>query len=245
MSLKKTQIEEFHQNGVVKIKNLVSKKILNKCLNELIKKKDFINAERDGNIVYDQIRGKNKVKYLQHVQNYIPVFFELFNSKILYVAKKLLKQDVFFECMGVHNKAPKFGTETPYHQDNFYFCLSPPFALTAYIPLEKQNKKNGCLKYIKASHKKGITQHFFNKTKAFSSGLKKQRFEKIYPNLTLGDVVFHHCNVVHGAEANKSNKNRNAVAIKIVGTKAKIDQKQLGIYKNFKKNNRRINLSTR
>ena len=29
---------------------------------------------------------------------------------------------------------------------NFYFCLKPAFALTAYIPLENQDKKNGELK---------------------------------------------------------------------------------------------------
>ena len=53
------------------------------------KKKNFLNAKRDGNVVFDKKGKKNKVKYLQHAQNYIPVFFELFNSEILEVAKKL------------------------------------------------------------------------------------------------------------------------------------------------------------
>ena len=244
MNVKKSKINEFNKNGVVKIKNLISKKTLKKCLSELTQKKNYKNAKRDGNVVFDKKGKKNKVKYLQHAQNYIPVFFELFNSEILEVAKKLLNQDVFYECMGIHNKAPKFGTETPFHQDNFYFCLSPSYALTAYVPLEKQSKKNGCLKYIKSSHKNGVMQHYQNNTKAFSSGLKKQKYnesEIIYPKLNLGDVVFHHCNIIHGAEGNYSNKNRNAVAIKIVGKKAKIDKRQLMIYKKFKKNNRNLN----
>lgn len=244
MNIKKSKIKEFNKNGVVIIKNLISKKTLKKCLLELNLKKDYKNAKRDGNIVFDKKGKKNKVKYLQHAQNYIPIFFELFNSEILDVAKKLLNQEVFYECMGIHNKAPKFGTETPFHQDNFYFCLSPSFALTAYIPLEKQNKKNGCLKYIKSSHKNGVLQHHLNNTKAFSSGLKKQKYDEkqiIYPNLNLGDVVFHHCNIIHGAEANYSIKNRNAVAIKIVGKKAKTDKRQLMIYKKFKKSNRNLN----
>ena len=50
------------------------------------KKKNFLNAKRDEMLFL--IKGKkNKVKYLQHAQNYIPVFFELFNSEILEVAK--------------------------------------------------------------------------------------------------------------------------------------------------------------
>ncbi len=244
MNIQKSKIKEFERNGVVKIENLLSKATIKNCLKELVKKKDYKFALRDGNVVFDKYGKKKTVKYLQHAQNYIPAFFELFNSQILDVAKKLLKQDVYFDCMGVHNKAPKFGTDTPYHQDNFYFCLSPAFALTAYIPLEKQDKKNGELKYIKSSHKRGVMQHYPSKTIAFSSGLKKQHYDKsqiIFPKLKIGDVVFHHCNVIHGAEANNSERNRNAVAIKIIGKKARTDKKQLNIYKKFRALNRKSN----
>ncbi len=244
MYIKKSIVSDFKKNGVVKVKNLVPKKVINKCLKELFIKKDYKTAQRDGNVVFDSFGKKKTVKYLQHAQNYIPIFFQLFNSQILQVAKKLLNQDVYFECMGIHNKAPKFGTDTPYHQDNFYFCLSPPFALTAYIPLEKQDKTNGELKYIRSSHKKGVMQHYPSKIKAFSSGLKKQSYKEseiIFPKLNVGDVVFHHCNIVHGAEGNNSKKkNRNAVAIKIVGKDAKIDKNQFKIYQKFRSKNRKF-----
>ena len=238
------KVKDFKKNGVIKFSNVLSKKLVKKCLKELLIKKNYQNAMRDGNVVFDSKGKKKSVKYLQHAQHYIPIFFELFNSKIIEISKKLLNQDVNFECMGIHNKAPKFGTPTPYHQDNFYFCLKPAFALTAYIPLENQDKKNGELKYIKGSHKLGVNNHYPSMTKAFSSGLKKQSYnqkEIFYPKLSVGDVVFHHCNIIHGAEGNNSNRNRNAVAIKIVGSKAQIDLNQLKIYKKFRAKNRQVN----
>lgn len=237
--------KEFKKNGVVTLRNIISKKKINECLKSLKEYKNHLPALRDDNLVYDVIKkNKKNIKYLQHIQNYIPNFFYLFNSKLLKISEALLGQDVYFECMGLHDKAPGFGTQSPYHQDNFYFCLKPSHALTAYIPLEKQDKRNGELKYIPRTHNKGVLKHIPGNTKAFSSGLVKQNYkssEIFYPNIKAGDVVFHHCNIIHGADGNLSSRHRRAIAIKIVGIKAKLDKKQLQIYKQFRKKNRSLN----
>ena len=59
MNVEKSIINEFNKNGVVKVKNLISKITLKKCLSELTKKKNFLNAKRDGNVVFD----RNTQKY--------------------------------------------------------------------------------------------------------------------------------------------------------------------------------------
>ena len=44
-----------------------------------------------------------------------------------------------------------------------------------------------------------MMQHYLNTQKLFKR-IKKQNYnesEIIYPKLNLGDVVFHHCNVIH------------------------------------------------
>ena len=59
MYIKKSIVSNFKKNGVVKVKNLVPKKVINKCLKELFIKKDYKSAQRDGNVVFDSF-GKKK-----------------------------------------------------------------------------------------------------------------------------------------------------------------------------------------
>ena len=235
----------FNKNGFVVLKNIVDKKIVRDCL-KIAKKIKYKNFKKNKNVVFDKI-GKNKkaVKYFQHIENYYPEFYKLQNSKILNLSKKFFKQDTYFSSMGLHNKTPRHGSLTPFHQDNFFNNKKPPFELTIYIPLEKQDKNNGSITYIRGSHKNGVLKHGPSKIKAFSAAI----IEKIELNkknlykasLKPGDVIFHHANVIHGAEKNISKtRSRFAVSLSIVGVKAKIDKKSMKIYKEFLRLNRSI-----
>ena len=53
----------------------------------------------------------------------------------------------------------KNSTPTPAHQDNFYWSRKPANALTAYVALTKQSKKNGVISYLLGSHKHGVLKH--------------------------------------------------------------------------------------
>ena len=150
--------------------------------------------------------------------------------------------------MGLHNKVPLKGTRTPFHQDNFYNCKKPPHELTAYIPLEDQSDVNGQITYVKKTHKNGLLKHVGSNMIAFSAGIADTNIvnpkDIFKPNLKPGDVSFHHTNIIHGADINKSrNKTRFSVALSIVGEKAKLDKKQHKIYKRFLITNRSTNIS--
>tara|TARA_B100000965_G_C19352694_1_gene652518 strand:- start:37 stop:774 length:738 start_codon:yes stop_codon:yes gene_type:complete len=237
------ELNYFKKNGFVIFRNLLNKKILKKCL-IVSKNINFKKYNKNKNVVFDSLnKNKKTVKYFQHIETFYPEFYKLQNTKILEIAKKLFKQDAFFCSMGLHNKAPGNGTPTPFHQDNFFNRKKPPYELTAYIPLEKQDKRNGSITYIKKSHKKGVLRHKPSKTKAFSATLKDNIvFNKnnIYKTkLNPGDVVFHHTNIIHGAERNNSKKlSRFSVSVSIVGVKAKTDKNLDKLYKRFLKLNR-------
>ena len=62
MNVEKSIINEFNKNGVVKVKNLISKINLKKYFLKITKKKNFLNAKRDGNVVFDKKGKKNNVK---------------------------------------------------------------------------------------------------------------------------------------------------------------------------------------
>ena len=72
--------------------------------------------------------------------------------------------------------------------------------------------------------------------------LQISKKNKIYrTRLNKGDIIFHHTNVIHGAEKNNSkSKTRFAVSVSIVGIKSKIDNKLNKIYQKFLKSNRKL-----
>lgn len=235
-------INFFKNNGVTTVRSLFDKTLINECLKTAKKIKKNFKIKDKNKIVFEN--DNKSLKYYQNIEIDYPIFFKLQNSMLLEFAKKLLGQNVYFSSMGLHNKAPGKGTFTPLHQDNFYHCLKPAAELTAYIPLERQDDENGQIYYYKKTHNIGIRNHVKSKTKAFSSEIENKLFLKnkeiFKSNLKPGDVTFHHTNVVHGAQPNRSkSRSRYAVAIAILGVKAKLDIKQRKIYSKFLKYNRK------
>jgi phytanoyl-CoA hydroxylase len=226
----------FLDDGVVFIKNFISKEIIEECRNDLEKFQDYDLPMKMGHAVFEDTKTGNYLKYFQHIQLYIPSFLKLYNSRLFDVAKTFFNQELYFSPMGLHNKVPNFSTETPMHQDNFYSCLKPTYFATAYVPLERMSKENGGLTYVKKSHLNGVQKHGSSKMRAFSSAIDQKDFleENFFtPTFEIGDIAFHHGDVVHFANKNVSQNNRRAVAIGIFGVNAKIDK---DLQKNYLEN---------
>lgn len=230
---------EFKKKGYVIFRNVFDKETCKNCLNDIKNSNSlpFINAKRNGHAVFEKQGEKKYLKYFKKIHLYLDSFNNLLSSKVLNLAKYLLGQNVYYYNMGLHNKLPGNKLETPPHQDNFYWCRSPNEALTIYIALTNQSKKNGGIGYLTGSHKGVLYNHTKSKVAAFSSfiddeNIIKKQYE--YPNLKSGDVVFHHCNIIHLAAGNLSKtKDKKSVAITIYGEKTKLDKK---ILKKYKKN---------
>jgi phytanoyl-CoA hydroxylase len=222
MSLK----NEFEKNGVCVIENFFDESLIAACLEDLLKF-DGSNAIRNGDLVEDELNEEKHLKYFQYVNSYIRSFDKLNSNRLLNIASELLEQDVYFTSMGVHNKAPKIGTITPPHQDNFYSCRTPPDFVTAYIPLLHMSESNGGIQYALASHQRDILPHMSSPVPGFSSGISEEyvkEYEIFKPELNVGDVVFHHGNLIHFANKNKTDLHRYAVAVGIFGEKASEDK---------------------
>jgi len=215
----------FDQNGFIVIKNFFDTNLITEI-------RDALDAYSE----YDSIRTKDIVwedqetqeyKYIQNINYYLPICHRLISTKLLTTVAELLGEESFFVNMEIHNKVPLKGTLTPAHQDNFYFRLSPPSALTAYIPVELHHAKiNGGLKFLVGSNKLGTIDHTSSKVKAFSSLLELdglEDFEVYDTDLQPGDIVLHHSNTVHFADPNTSEHSRRSFSVRLNGFSAKID----------------------
>ena len=90
-----------------------------------------------------------------------PVFrnFAL-DGRLRVILRQLTGEEPLLKSDQLFMKPPRFGSEKPYHQDNFYFrCTPGGHVITAWIALDDVDEENGCLRYISGSHKKGIIDH--------------------------------------------------------------------------------------
>ncbi len=242
-SLYAQEAADFQRDGVVIFRQVMPLSLITECREAIVGFQDFRAAAEKGDAVLDEplADGTRHLKYFQNIQMYIPPFRKLFNSRLLMISRALLNQEVYFNAMGLHDKCPRHGTLTPLHQDNFYRCLTPPFSVTAYIVLEEQSRENGGLHYVKGSHHQGTIAHQRGTVKAFSSaieGLEVRDEDLFRPYLKPGDVAFHHTNTFHGADGNKSDKHRRAVAVGIFGELAQFDAKLKAEYESNREYNR-------
>ena len=125
------------------------------------------------------------------------------------MAKVVIRENTGQGFVEYFNKPAGIGKPTPPHQDCYYFMLTPPHALTFWIPLEGVDEENGCLRYVRGSHKKGMRPHGKTSTLGFSQGITDFGTEEDISNevalpAEMRDVLVHHGMTIHRADGNAS-----------------------------------------
>jgi hypothetical protein len=112
----------------------------------------------------------------------------------------------------VMQKEPRVGGAWEWHQDYGYWYkngfLFPEAMISVMVALTDANKANGCLQVMRGTHKMQRFEHHFageqqGADDTFVSEAAKIS-DLIYCELTAGDVLFFHPNILHRSEANLS-----------------------------------------
>lgn len=133
------------------------------------------------------------------------------------LAEGLLGETAEAQAPEWFNKPAGTDHPTPPHQDNYYFCLKPPQVVTLWLALDQVGADNGCLRYVPGSHRQGLRPHGRTTVLGFSQGIEdygpqdREREELIL--LEPGDLVAHHGELIHRADANRSPRQRRAFAM--------------------------------
>ena len=114
--------------------------------------------------------------------------------------------------MGVEsfNKPARVGSAVPPHQDNAYFCLTPPDALTVWVAIDEVTEANGPISYVRGSQLDGARPHVQSGVAGNSMGLAEDvnKDEGWTVLLKPGDALIHHCNTIHYSAPNTSDASR-------------------------------------
>lgn len=217
---------KYNLDGFVKIKKFMSKSEIKKI------KKNLFNylKKKNKNIKQNNLHYASNTNLINSVHNlkwpYIKKIQK--NKKILLIVKKLLGEQVKNFGAELFAKPAKFGMQVPIHQDNFYWNLDNSKGLTVWIALDKSSKKNGALFYYKGSHKFGVISHKPSYAPGSSQMIKNfkilKKFKKISPILNIGDILIHHCLIIHGSAKNISSNSRTGLTLRYISKFSKINK---------------------
>jgi len=97
-----------------------------------------------------------------------------------------------------------------WHQDNHYWNLDPPTAVSCWIALDEATPENGCLWVIPGSHVAGIVAYQMNDGEVEATTDEARAVPIPMP---AGHALFHHCQTLHTTRPNRSARNRRAWVI--------------------------------
>ena len=216
MQLSKEQIESFNENGFLLIRDFYDK---DRCdaIKEIAKvhlkyeikpietEYEYIGIEKD--------EYKKSIRRLRGVYDRDILFKGwMHNPKIKPILEQLLNEKpilITAHHNSIMTKMPKTSTQTCWHKDSRYWNYDKDNLLSVWLALDKENSENGVLEFIPKSHKMKFKDEQFDKKSFFRSDLEENKkiiATKVSFELNKGDIILFHSELLHRANANKSNK---------------------------------------
>ena len=124
-------------------------------------------------------------------------------------------------CWGSHFfcKMPRDGKRVPWHQDSTYWPLSPTKTVTVWLAIDDADPENANMKFIPRSHLHGLID--YDETQDANTVLDlavrnphSYGDSEVDDQLKAGQFSMHSDLLLHGSEANESNRRRCGLTIR-------------------------------
>lgn len=146
-----------------------------------------------------------------------PVFHELLtHPNLLHTVNAVLGPDVKLLSDQLLCKPARYGSAKPYHQDSPYWPIQPMELMTMWIALDDSTPENGCLRYLRGSHKGGPRPHDeslgYHRMPVGWRNLPNSPEEVSVP-IPAGSAICHHSLVLHETSPNTTWNRRRALSV--------------------------------
>ncbi|MCJ1323024.1 hypothetical protein MMC15_008375 [Xylographa vitiligo] len=139
-------------------------------------------------------------------------------------------------------KQPEIGGRVPPHQDSTFLYTDPPSAVGFWIALEDATRENGCLGFVRGSHRRvGVERRFVRKREGkgtefvwveggrWPEGMEPEAAQR-EEEYTLGEVkagtlVLIHGNLLHKSERNCSKRGRMIYTFHVIEGESTYDER--------------------
>lgn len=237
-SLTEQTVAKLQQNGFVVLREFAEPETLAEIEQRLQRVIEEVLPSLPPEQVYFEDRDNPQtLKQIQQLGSHDPFFGALHCKGTLRgIAEQFLEGSVVPKNVQYFNKPPQVGQATPPHQDGYYFMLEPCDAITLWLALDGADEENGCVRYVRGSHRKGLRSHSRTTTLGFSQGIsdyptaEDQQWEVPVP-VQPGDLLAHHALTIHRADGNQStDRPRRAIGFVYFSAYAREDSEAQDAY---------------
>ena len=146
------------------------------------------------------------IRRIRHLTAYDPIFAELLSHpKVVQIATAVLGPDIKLLVDQMLCKPARFGSANPYHRDAPEWPIGPDDILTLWIALDDATLQNGCMRFLKGSHRS-----------APGVDLEEDPVET-----ESGSGTCHHSQVLHETSENRTPYRRRAMSLVFAKATAK------------------------
>ncbi len=222
-------VEDYQRDGVVRIREFFSSETVEKIRTELDRyiREDLPSKPVDARTL--EADGKT-VRNLWRLNQHNEFFRELGQrAEMLSLVADLVGGVPVLEGVETFSKPARVGSGVPYHQDNAYFCQTPPDMLTVWVAIDPVTIENGAVSFIKGSHKLEMQPTKPSGVTGNSIGLAEipdtSNSEQFCATLSPGDATIHHCMTIHHSAPNHTGKSRLGLLFVYRGPHTKTDNR--------------------
>ena len=150
---------------------------------------------------------------------------------VLDLVEQVLGPDVILWGSQVFCKPARTGRAIPWHQDGQYWPIRPIETCSVWIALDDATPENGCMRYVPGSHAAGSL--FAHRRR---EGEDLVLFEEVDPaahdlagarddSLEAGQFSLHDVFLIHGSEANRSDRRRAGFVVRFMPATSLFDRR--------------------
>ncbi|NQZ09748.1 MAG: phytanoyl-CoA dioxygenase family protein [Algicola sp.] len=142
---------------------------------------------------------------------------------ILDAVEAIIGANILIHSSTIFCKYARDESWVSWHQDSFYWGLSAPKLVSAWIALTDSTIDNGCLRVLKGTQSRRY-QHTEKPQKHNMLGKGLTVFDQLNTDeaqdivLAAGEMSFHHAHIVHSSQPNTSDQPRIGFAVRYVST---------------------------
>jgi chlorinating enzyme len=150
---------------------------------------------------------------------YGKVYDLLTHPRIVAHVRDLLGENVIGWGSHYFCKMPRDGKVVNWHQDASYWPLTPSKAVTVWLAIDDADVGNACMRFIPGSHHYGhLTYHLTEESEDAVLNQKVEDAEQfgrpIDVELKAGEISMHSDLLLHGSEANRSDRRRCGLTLR-------------------------------
>ena len=229
MRLSVDQLQQFHQNGFIILRDFlpeercdailnVAKMHLEQKIEPIETEMGYIERSREYRTdVTDYTSGEGQknmaVRRLRQVYDRDILFKAWMEEpKIRPILQQILNDNVVL-TLAHHNsimtKMPYFSHATGWHQDKRYWRYSNDNLVSIWLALDDEDSDNGVLEFIPGSHLMKFESDQFDEKEYFKEDIDKNARlieQKVSTTLKKGDIIIFHSLLLHRANKNNTDK---------------------------------------